>query len=233
MKLLVIVPAYNEEDTIAALLERVLAVNLDRLGVEKQIVVVDDGSTDRTTQIVKEHFPGVALIRNAFRQGKGAAIIRALNSPQLQADLALIQDADLEYDPSFYPQLLEPIIKGQSQVVYGSRFLTRRYPPGMQFLNWLGNYLGVWIVNFLYGARLTDLMTGYKVFSWRLLKSLVLSRRGFDICPQITSQLLKKKIKIYEVPISYQGRSRLQGKKITFQDAFFILSALWEYRFKD
>ncbi len=228
-QLLVIIPAYNEENTIAQLLTQVLDINLDSLGIEKKILVVDDGSTDRTPEIVEKNFSQVELLSNIFRQGKGSAIRKALEYSD--ADIAIIQDADLEYDPKEYPKLLEPIVKGEAEVVYGSRFLGRRYPSGMQFLNFLGNRLGIWLVNLLYGASITDLMTGYKAFSGRLINKLSLKSQGFDICPEITAKLLNKDVKIYEVPISYQGRSLRQGKKIAIIDSLFILLALLRYKF--
>jgi glycosyltransferase involved in cell wall biosynthesis len=231
MRLAVVIPAYNEEATIAEVIRGALEVNLKNLGIEKEILVVNDGSTDRTPEIVKKDFPQAILINQVFRQGKGSAIVKAL--VYSQADMLIIQDADLEYDPKDYPFLLEPILKGRAEVVYGSRFLGYRYPLGMRFLNYLGNLLGRLLVNLLYGARITDLMTGYKVLPCQLLRDFHLRRSGFDICAEITAKLLKKKINIYEVPISYQGRGFSQGKKIGLKDSLFILSALLEYRFRN
>lgn len=231
MKLLIVVPAYNEEETISSLLHQVLSVDLKRIGLEKQILVVDDGSTDNTAQIVKENFPEVVLLSNESRQGKGSALRKGFG--YCQADFVLIQDADLEYDPQDYFALLRPLIQQKAEVVYGSRFLSQRYPKGLRFINYIGNILGTLIANFLYRARLTDIMTCYKVFSQRLLESLVLCSRGFDICAEITAKILKRGIKIYEVPISYHGRSHQQGKKIAFIDGIFIFLALCKYRFRD
>lgn len=231
MKLAIIIPAYNEESTIAEVINQVSNVNLSDLGIEKEIMVIDDGSTDKTSQIIKSRLPQVLLIRNPFRQGKGTALRKALEYSD--ADFVLIQDADLEYSPKDYPGLLEPIAKGKANVVYGSRFLSLAYPKGMLFLNYLGNCLGTFITNLLYGSRITDLMTGYKVLPCKILKEISLSSKGFDICAEITAKLLKKGIKIYEVPISYQGRARHEGKKIKTIDSLFILTSLCKFRFQD
>lgn len=231
MRLGVIIPAYNEEETIGQVLNRVLSINLEPLGIEKEIIVVDDGSTDKTSSIVRQGFTQVLLLKNVSRQGKGSAIKKALDYSA--ADIFLIQDADLEYSPEAYPQLLEPIIDGKAKVVYGSRFLSTRYPTEMLFLNYLGNRIGTFLVNLLYQTGITDLMTGYKVFLREAIKDISLRHRGFDFCAEITAKFSKKGINILEVPISYHGRGHQQGKKITPIDSLFILSTLLKYRLRN
>ncbi len=224
MRLLVVIPALNEERTIADVVQRVLDTDLSFLGIQKDVVVVDDGSTDTTAGIVASRFPSVRLIRNERRQGKGGAIMRAIGNTD--AEYVIIQDADLEYDPVDYPRLLEPIVRGKAQVVYGSRFLSKRYPTKMLFLNYVGNLIGTWLANALYGYSLTDLMTGYKIVPLNVLKRISSNACGFDICPEITARLAHDKIGIYEVPISYTGRTRKEGKKIALLDSLCIMRSL-------
>lgn len=227
MRLAVIVPAFNEEKTIAIILRRIAEADMAPLGVEKSVIVADDGSTDETAGIVEREFPRVILMRSGIRRGKGNAVRRALE--RANADYVIIQDADLEYDPCEYPRLIEPIVKGSARVVYGSRFFRRRYPDRMLFLNFIGNKIGTWLVNLLYGSRLTDLMTGYKVVPLSLMKELNLRADGFEICPEITAKLLKRKIPICEVPVSYRGRTRKEGKKISVSDGLSIVKSLLRY----
>lgn len=231
MRLAIIIPAYNEEQTIKELLRRIQSINLQDLDIEKELIVVDDGSTDKTKEIIKRDFPQTLLISNPSCQGKGSAIRRALE--YANAEMIIFQDADLEYDPQEYPRLLKPILNGKAEVVYGSRFLSTTYPPRMLVLNYLGNLIGTFLVNLLYGAHLTDLMTCYKVLPCRVLKGISLKCSGFDICAEITAKLLKRGIRIYEVPISYQGRTHQAGKKIGLRDSWFILLALFKYRFRN
>lgn len=230
MRLLIVVPAYNEEPTIADLLVKIRAVELSGLGIEKEVVVVDDGSTDRTAELVAAGFSEVRLIRQGRRRGKGSAVRAALD--QSHADLVIVQDADLEYDPADYPRLLAPIVREAAQVVYGSRFLSSRYPRKMLFWNFVGNVLGTAITNLLYGSRLTDLMTCYKVMPLALMKELKVEACGFEICPEVTAKILKKGIAIREVPIAYRGRSKREGKKIVFWDSVRIVKVLVRERLK-
>jgi dolichol-phosphate mannosyltransferase len=224
MRVLIVIPALNEEKTISTVLRRVQDVDLSSLGVEKEVIVVDDGSSDATADIVCASFPAVRLIRNNRCQGKGAAIKRAIEHSD--AEYVIIQDADLEYDPADYPRLLLPIVRKEARVVYGSRFLSRGYPTKMLTANYVGNLLGTWMVNFLYGSSLTDLMTGYKVVPADLMKKSDLSADGFDICPELTAKLLNMGVKICEVPISYVGRARKEGKKIKLIDSLLIARSL-------
>lgn len=231
MKLSIIIPAYNEEKTIFELLRRVLSIDLSQLKVEREIIVINDNSEDGTYEIVRKNFPEVVLINNDGCRGKGSALRKGINSSS--GDIIIFQDADLEYDPQDYIKLINPIIQGRAAVVYGSRYLSTNWLKGMYIINHIGNKLGTLLCNILYNAHLTDLMTCYKAFQKDALMSISLSRNGFDICPEITAKIKKRGLTILEVPVSYQGRKYKYGKKISFFDAFFILSALLEYKIKD
>lgn len=225
----IVIPAKNEENTIARVLSRVFDSSTHVPGTGREVLVVDDGSTDRTAAIVSEQFPHVRLLRVNPGRGKGAAI--ALGLEHSRGDYLLIQDADLEYDPADYARLLAPLVRNGVPVVYGSRFLERRYPVKMLAVNYVGNMLATFLVNALYQARLSDLMTGYKIISIPLLKELRLTSCGFEICPELTAKLLKKRVPIVEVPISYQGRTKKDGKKIALKDGMLIWATLWKCRF--
>jgi glycosyltransferase involved in cell wall biosynthesis len=222
VKLSVIVPVYNEEDTIQEIIARVLAVEV--AGVEKEILIVDDKSTDGTRGAIESSpwraDPRVHLHENGINLGKGAAIRLGLR--HATGDVILIQDADLELDPADYPALLAPIIDGRAAVVYGSRFLVPRpeMPRGARLANWCLTA----ITNLLFFARLTDMETGYKVFRRDALHGVRLRCVGFDFEPEITARLLRAGRRIYEVPISYDPRRSDQGKKIQWVDG---VDALW------
>jgi glycosyltransferase involved in cell wall biosynthesis len=213
-----IVPAYNEAATIGELLERVSALDLD-----KQIVVVDDGSTDGTDAVLAgwTERDGVVVIRQENR-GKGAAIRAAI--PHLDGEIAVIQDADLEYDPADVPALIQPIVDGAADVVFGSRLSGGR--PQRAFLFWhlVGNRFLSLLTNVLFNTTLSDMETGYKAFRTEILRSLDLRESDFAIEPEITAKVCKRKLRIYELPISYYGRSYDEGKKITWRDGF---KAVW------
>ncbi len=230
MKLSIIIPAYNEERTIFELLRRILSVNFAQLKIEKEIIVVNDNSEDRTYEIVCKNFPEIILINNDGRKGKGSALRKGIGFSS--GDIIIFQDADLEYNPQEYIKLIDPIIQGRATVVYGSRYLPTSCLKGMYIINHIGNRLGTLLCNILYDAHLTDLMTCYKAFRREALMGISLCRNGFDICAEITAKIRKKGFEIMEVSISYQGRKFKEGKKISFFDAFFILSALLEYRFR-
>lgn len=227
MKLSVIIAVYNEEKTIRELLRQVRAVELD--GVAKQILVVDDGSTDGTRALLEAEAQkgDLKLLCHQSNQGKGAAVRTALG--QAQGDIILIQDADLEYDPQDYPRLLRPIRSGKAQVVYGSRFLGEH--KAMYFWHSLGNNFLTFLTNLLYDSTLTDVETGYKVFTAEVAKKLRLraSRWGFD--PEITGQILVQGYRIYEVPISYAGREYSEGKKIKWYHGLVVLWTILKCRF--
>jgi glycosyltransferase involved in cell wall biosynthesis len=225
----VLIPVYNEERTILELIRRVRAVELP---FQREIVVVDDGSTDGTREALAQEAEGardLKVIYHAVNRGKGAAVRTALAAAT--GDVLIIQDADLEYDPRDYPTLLRPIIEGRSQVVYGSRFLGEH--KAMYFWHAVGNRFLTLVTNLLYDTTLTDMETGYKVFTAEVARQLRLrsDRWGFD--PEITAQILKRGYRIYEVPIAYNGREYWEGKKITWRDGITVLVTLLRCRFLD
>jgi glycosyltransferase involved in cell wall biosynthesis len=209
-----LVPAYNEETTIGEVLDRIAA-----LGLDAQVIVVDDGSTDRTAAIAEAR--GATVIRQA-NTGKGAAIRTAIGA--FDGDIAVIQDADMEYDPAEVPELIEPILRGVADVVYGSRL--RGGKPQRAYLFWhlAGNRFLSLLTCVLYNTTLSDMETGYKAFRADVLRSLDLRENRFGIEPEITAKICKRKLRIYELPISYYGRTVEEGKKITWRDGF---RAIW------
>jgi glycosyltransferase involved in cell wall biosynthesis len=228
MKLSIIIQVYNERNTIKEVLRRVRAVDLG--DVEKEIIVVDDGSTDGTRDILAMEEDSVTrVIKHAENRGKGAAVRSGLEA--VSGDLVIIQDADLEYDPDDYPRLLEPVLKGKAQVVYGSRFTGPR--KNMLFWHYVGNRFLALITNILYNTTLSDMETCYKLFTRQALEGINLRSDHFEIEPEITSKILKKGIRIYEVPISYTGREMEEGKKISWRDGIPALWTLIKYRFVD
>jgi glycosyltransferase involved in cell wall biosynthesis len=224
MKISVVVPVYNEAKTISELLARIRAVP-----IEKEIILVDDCSTDGTREVLTREAaaPGTRLLLHAVNQGKGAAVRTGLQA--ITGDVVIIQDADLEYDPADYPILLRPIQMGRSQVVYGSRFLGEH--KAMYFWHAVGNKMLTLVCNVLFDTTLTDMETCYKVFTADIARGLVLksNRWGFD--PEITAKILKAGHRIYEVPISYNGREFWEGKKIRWHHAFDVLLTLVRFRF--
>ena len=228
MKLSVIMPVYNEVATISAILERVQAV-----GLVDEIVVVDDGSTDGTRDVLQELAaanPRIRLILHERNQGKGAAVRTGIQ--QASGDLLLIQDADLEYDPQDYPALLRPIEEGKADVVYGSRFLGAPRRVTM-FWHMVANKLLTFMTNLLYNSILTDMETGYKVFRREIIQSIPLRSSRFNFEPEVTAKLLKRKVRIFEVPISFNPREYAEGKKIGLKDAFEAVWTLIRFRFVD
>ena len=247
MKLSVIIPVFNEEQTIIEVISRIQRIEL---GLEKEIIIVDDASTDSTKDILKRHCvnkDGFRVFFHAKNMGKSLAIRTALQG--VTGDIVIIQDADLEYNPQDYPQVLQPILSGKADVVYGSRFTTIHkwlfiwHWFGNHFLNrhyeirYLSNFLGIQLLNtvanILYNTRLTDIATCYKVCKAPLLTSLTLHSRRFEFCYEVTAKLLKKGYKIYEVPITYHPRSIKQGKKLRWYDGIDALYTLIRYRFFD
>jgi glycosyltransferase involved in cell wall biosynthesis len=222
-----IVPAYNEAATIGEVLTRVEALDLD-----KQIVVVDDGSTDETPRVLEawEGRNGFHVIRQENR-GKGAAIRAAI--PHLDGEIAVIQDADLEYDPAEVPDLIDPIRRGAADVVFGSRLSGGRPQRAYLFWHLVGNRFLSLLTNVLYNTTLSDMETGYKAFRADVLRSLDLREDDFAIEPEITAKICKRKLRVYELPISYYGRSYSEGKKITWRDGFKAVFVLIRVRVTD
>jgi len=222
-------PVFNERDTLREILRQVRAVDLP--GVEKELLVVDDGSTDGSREILVEESEagGVRVLMHQHNQGKGAAVRTGVQ--QATGDIILIQDADLEYDPRDFPKLIQPIIEGRVAVVYGSRFLGPR--KAMLFWHMLGNKLLTLTTNILYNTILSDMETCYKCFRADVLKGVPLHARRFDFEPEVTAKVLKRGHRIFEVPISYYGREYQEGKKITWRDAPVAFWTLVKYRFVD
>jgi glycosyltransferase involved in cell wall biosynthesis len=241
MRLSIVVPAYNEVETMAELLRRVRAVPLtvhvgygpengSVVELQREIVVVDDGSTDGTRGILRrvEDQSDVTVVFHERNQGKGAAVRTGLE--HASGDVMLIQDADLEYDPRDYPSMLQPILEGRSQVVYGSRF--RGGPTkAMFFWHMVGNRFLTLVTNVLYDSILSDMETCYKVFTREVADQLDLKASGWGFDPEITAQILKLGYRIYEVPITYTGREFQEGKKIGWRDGVTVLWTLLKYRF--
>ncbi|MGH9005940.1 MAG: glycosyltransferase family 2 protein [Acidimicrobiia bacterium] len=209
-----VVPAYNEEPTVKEVLERLYPL-------VDEIVVVDDGSTDGTRDVLPQlEDSTVRVFLHAENRGKGAAIRTGL--AHATGDLVLIQDADLEYDPDDWPRLLAPVLKGKAKVVYGSRFTGER--RNMLFWHWVGNRFLTLVTNVLYDTTLSDMETGYKLFDRSVLDGITLTSDRFGFEPEVTAKVLRSGERIYEVPISYTGREIHEGKKITWRDGF---TALW------
>ncbi len=223
MKLAIIVPVYNEAATVVKLIDRLRSVPLD-----KEIIVVDDGSTDGTSgKLSGIAAPELRIIRHEQNRGKGAAIRTAI--AYVTADAVAIQDADLEYVPEELPQLLRPIEDGIADVVYGSRFLG--YLDNMRLVNYVANKVLAWTATVLFGRRITDEATCYKLFRTDVLKSLPLACERFEFCPEVTGLVLRRGIPILELPITYHGRTVMAGKKIRLNDAFSAFFTLIRVRF--
>ncbi len=228
-KLTIVVPVFNERNTLVEILRRMRAVELPD-SVEREIIVVDDGSDDGTRDVLKQLGDStVRVITHEQNRGKGAAVRTAF--AHATGDYVLIQDADLEYDPEDWPRLLNPVMRGRSRVVYGSRFTGER--RNMLFLHWIGNRLLSLVTNMLYNTTLSDMETCYKLIDKSLLDEMSLTADQFDIEPEITAKILKRGVRIYEVPISYAGREFDEGKKITWHDGFAALWTLVKFRIRD
>ncbi|MGL4463645.1 MAG: glycosyltransferase family 2 protein [Planctomycetia bacterium] len=230
MKLTVVIPCYNEEKTLGEVLDRVLTA--PPADVDREIVVVDDGSTDDGAAVAQRYVarhPGVVhLIRLPKNKGKGAALRAGFQSAT--GDVVLVQDADLEYDPGDYPRLLAPFADPAVNVVFGSRILGSSNRSYSRY--YWGGRLVTWVTNLLYGSRLTDEPTGYKVVRRSLLARLPLECDGFEFCPELTALLLRRGETIHETPIQYRPRSFADGKKINWRDGVVALWTLWRLRWR-
>jgi glycosyltransferase involved in cell wall biosynthesis len=225
MKLSVIIPVFNEKDTIEQIIDKVLDVPL-----EKEVIVVDDFSTDGTREILKKlKYDSVTTVFHEKNKGKGSAIRTGIQ--YISGDVMVIQDADLEYNPHEFLKLIEPIREGKADVVYGSRFSGKT--EKMTFSHWLGNKVLTLATNLLYGTKLTDMETCYKMMRTPIIKSFSLKANRFDFEPEITAKILKSRKRIIEIPITYEGRHWSEGKKITWRDGISALTSLIRYRFAD
>ena len=221
MKLSVIIPVYNEAGTILEIIQRVKEAPF-----EKEIIVVDDNSTDGTASLLKENSEGIKALFHDRNKGKGAAIRTAL--PHINGEIAIIQDADLEYHPSEYPRLISPILNGVADVVYGSRFQGGTHRV-LYFWHSIGNNVVTTLSNMFTNLNLSDMETGYKVFRSEVLKRIKIESSRFGFEPEITAKIAKMGCRIYEVPISYWGRDYSEGKKINWKDG--LAAIYWIIKF--
>ena len=231
MKICIVIPVYNEVKTITEIISRVSSAQV--IAPEKEIIIVDDCSTDGTRELLEEigrSQKDLKILSHKVNQGKGAALRTGFESAT--GDIIIIQDADLEYDPREYPKLLQPIIDGRADVVYGSRFLGGPHRV-LFFWHYLGNKFLTLVSNALTNLNLTDMETCYKVFKRQVLDEITLKSNRFGIEPEFTSKVAKKGFRIYEVPISYSGRDYSEGKKITWKDGFVAIFTILWYRFFD
>ena len=229
-KLSIIIPVYNEERTIGIVINKIKKVKIGN--VKKEIIIVDDGSKDGTITFLKNiRDKWIKVFYHKQNMGKGFAIRTGLNHST--GDIILIQDADTEYDPKDYPMLIKPIIEGKTKVVYGSRVLGRKYLRYDKFAYYLGGLSLTILTNLLYRTNISDEPCGYKVFHSSVIKNINLKCKRFEFCPEITAKIAKKGIKIYDVPASYNPRSRKEGKKIKFRDWVEAVYTLIKYRLFD
>ena len=230
MKISIIIPCYNEEKTLYEIYQKVN--NFDNF--EKEIIIIDDCSKDNTQKVIskiKDENPLVKTEKHENNLGKGGGIRTGLKLAT--GNIVLIQDADLEYDPSDYPQLIEPFLKTDADVVYGTRFKGGSYSRLHFFWHYVANKFLTLITNVMTNLNMSDMETGYKVFKKEVINSITIKENSFGVEPEITMKLAKKKFVFYEVSISYKGRSYSEGKKITLKDAFIAVYCIFKYKFFD
>jgi len=228
-KLSIIIPVYNEKDTIEKILQKLESVKI--AGISKEIIIVDDCSSDGTKEIlskIQKKHSSYKVFYHSKNMGKGAAVRTGLK--EASGDYLIVQDADLEYDPQDIVRLMDPITKGKAEVVYGSRFTGEH--RNMLFWHMVGNKFLSLVTNILYNTTLSDMEVCYKLFTKESLDGINLKQNRFGFDPEITAKVLRKNIRIYEVPISYTGREFSEGKKISWKDGFKILWVLFKYRYE-
>lgn len=226
-KITILIPVYNEVNTLAQILEKV--EQTDFCGLEKEIILIDDYSTDGTRDLYKNY--DYKVLYHEYNQGKGAALRTGFK--EATGDIIVIQDADLEYDPADYAPIVQMILDGKADVCYGSRFLGEKPSRSCVFHHLLGNKFLSLLTNILYGSTLTDMETCYKAFKAEFIKGIEIKSNRFDFEPEITAKVLKRGARLYEVPISYYGREFSEGKKITWRDGVHAIIALIKFRFTD
>jgi glycosyltransferase involved in cell wall biosynthesis len=217
MKVTILIPVYNEEKTVDLILKDIIN---QKVSWEKELIVINDGSTDGTMKKLQKFLPETTLVNLSENQGKGTALKKGLE--KATGEITIIQDADLEYNPSDYDNLLKPILNNETEIVFGSRNLGQRKYIYKRYL--LGGIFLTKLVNFIFRTKLTDINTGYKVFKTKALKKIGIKSKGFEVCEELTIKALKRKLKIIEVPISYNPRGFKEGKKINWLDG---LKAVW------
>ncbi len=228
-KVSIIIPVYNEKDTLKELVKMVEKAQF--CGLTKEIILVDDASSDGSTEILREMQHEYKVLFHAKNQGKGAAIRTAVK--EATGDYVVIQDADFEYQPDDYDRLLPLLINNEADVVYGSRFLSKENLEHFMLKNKIANQFLTFLTNILFGSCVTDMETCYKAFKREYIQNISIKSNRFDFEPEITSKILKQKLKFKEVPISYKGRSHDEGKKINWKDGLHAIFALIKYRFSD
>ncbi len=230
MKISIIIPCYNEEKTLYEIYSKVNNFN----NFEKEIIIIDDCSKDKTQEVIskiKDENPLVKTEKHEKNLGKGGGIRTGLKLAT--GNIVVIQDADLEYDPGDYPQLIEPFLKTDADVVYGTRFKGGNYSRLHFFWHYVANQLLTLLTNMMTNLNMSDMETGYKAFKKEAINAISIKENSFGVEPEITIKLAKKKFVFYEVPISYKGRSYLEGKKITLKDAFIAVYCIFKYKFFD
>jgi len=230
INLSIIIPCYNEEKTISLIVEKIKKIK----SLTPEIIIVDDCSTDNTSDVVKkisQLYPDIKIVTHEKNLGKGAAIRSGIKL--VTGNIVLLQDADLEYDPNDYHNLLQPFAETDADIVYGTRFKGGKYVRLHFFWHYLANKILTFITNIVTNLNMSDMETGYKVFKSDVIKNIKLNENSFGIEPEITVKLAKKKYIFYEVPITYNGRSYEQGKKITLKDAFIAIYCIFRYSWFD